>query len=767
MYNNNVEVEKVSEDVFSEALTIGYVECRSVILLLIGVAGAGKSSFKRVLFNHEKKSLQIERNSTPLAEAAIRAVSTSKVAALDADKDNIIWKEFTADSLQELLAGYSILSKLKKISGPANIIDTHVTPSQSPNARQQSADVNSTQIESTSELSLSTDELENTQKQTVPVQTESTVADRHSLLNKLHKNEVVIKFFDGMRQVEVFRLKDKQTWIYVIDSGGQPQFQELLPLFVKNASAVAFFVKLNELLDQRPSVEYFSLDKAQGKPYEYSLTHKEVLENSFHTIQSRKDTSIGKDASVHQDFRVGQYVSIGQDSSDATFGQDSRVACDTSVVQKCPKLFLVGTFRDKIHEREDIKSKNESLRALINHTECCRKNVIYHHGNDPLFCVNAKNPNEEDFKVASVFRRSVTEQFESSELFKVPIQWFLFEQLLQKKAQDEKRCIFSIDECKDVAKMIEMDEKNLYVALSFFDSHKVLSWSKNILHDVVFTSAQVFLDKLSELVERSYVLCNNAPEVARSCDFMYGMEGTWQDFQHYGCITIEVLKQFPKHYSKIFTAKHFLDILVELLVVAKDSRDSYFMPCILCTLPKERLGEYRTEETLIESNAPPLLVFFEKQFFPTGIFSCLIAYLRNKAEWKILKKNNLPKCFYKNCVQFIHETIRVTLIYSARFVEVHPVWKLPQSQDERKKDCQVILTVLQQGLCEAAKVQSYDHLCPNFGIFCPEKHGDGPHVAIMHPGGKNYWECVIENERIGNLTEQSLWWSTSKLTDAQ
>ena len=34
------------------------------------------------------------------------------------------------------------------------------------------------------------------------------------------------------------------TWIHIIDSGGQPEFHDLLPLFAKNTSVVIFVLNL-------------------------------------------------------------------------------------------------------------------------------------------------------------------------------------------------------------------------------------------------------------------------------------------------------------------------------------------------------------------------------------------------------------------------------------------------------------------------------------------------------------------------------------------
>ena len=60
----------------------GYVESRAIVLLLIGAAGAGKSHFKHLILRLPPPAV---RESTPLAEAAIRAISICRATIGDGD----------------------------------------------------------------------------------------------------------------------------------------------------------------------------------------------------------------------------------------------------------------------------------------------------------------------------------------------------------------------------------------------------------------------------------------------------------------------------------------------------------------------------------------------------------------------------------------------------------------------------------------------------------------------------------------------------------
>lgn len=716
-----LEVQTISETLLAQAMEEGFVECTSAILLLVGVAGAGKSSFKRMLFDHDKGSLQTERNSTPLAEAAIRAVTTT-VAAVDSE--TVSWKHFDSESLQKLLADITYLKHpSKQMLQPPDTMKPSTTTSPHSSLGASVMQTKSVNAGETDTIELGTNHgEESTHEQVVPFLTEDSTSDRILLDTDLRTKETVINILEYIRlQSPNVSLKkiSNQMWIYIIDSGGQPQFQELLPLFIKSASAVAFFVKLNETLDHYPLVEYYAKGEQQGMAYRFSLTHKNVIENSLHTIRSRKDASGG---------------------------------------QECPKLLFVGTFRDQLSEcSESDVYKNASIREIVSHTECFHNNMISYFGDNPLFCVNAKDPEECDYDVANLFKRRVMDQFGSS-TFRVPIRWFLFEQVLQELSVEKKTCVFSKNDCKQIASWIKMDEDNLEVALRYLARHNVISWFEHILPDVIFTSAQVILDKISEIVERSYILCNsNKLESASSEAFMYGMEGKWHDFRNYGYINVEILKEFPRHYNEVFTPTKLLNIWIELLIIAKESDNNYFMPCILRPLPTKDLCKYRTGDE-------PLLIYYQDQFFPTGVFSCLISHLRNKSQWRLLKLQRQPKCFYKNCVQFIQKRMQITLIYSQQFMEVHLKWKVSKSCLDYHKDCQWIRTTVENGLIEAANVQDYGHLLPKVGVFCPASHEPVllPHVAgACEVEGGHFWECTHDGEFSGDLTEQQLWWIQS------
>ena len=94
-------------------------------------------------------------------------------------------------------------------------------------------------------------------------------------------------------------------WIHFIDSGGQPQFHEVLPAFIRNTTATIFVMKLSERLDEHPMIEYYDINgQICGKSYRHALTNHQMLQCCVRTIHSQQSTKEGKQ---HKTLVVGTH----------------------------------------------------------------------------------------------------------------------------------------------------------------------------------------------------------------------------------------------------------------------------------------------------------------------------------------------------------------------------------------------------------------------------------------------------------------------------
>ena len=138
---------------------------------------------------------------------------------------------------------------------------------------------------------------------TTSVQTSTTPASQDSsskqeLVRLVEKSEGSKRFFE-------------LHWIHFIDSGGQPQFHEILPAFIRNTTATMFVMKLSERLVEQPTIEYYdSNGQLCGKPYRYALRNDQMLQHCIRTVFSRPQE--GKHSKV---FLVGTHRDLEGSSS--------------------------------------------------------------------------------------------------------------------------------------------------------------------------------------------------------------------------------------------------------------------------------------------------------------------------------------------------------------------------------------------------------------------------------------------------------------------
>ena len=115
-------------------------------------------------------------------------------------------------------------------------------------------------------------------------------------------------------------------WLHIIDSGGQPQFQDVLPLLFHSQSLHIVVIRLNERLDEKPKFCYICEGKeVKCSPSHLTLTNFQIIERTCQLAQA---------------------------------------SC-TSGNGQSPWVMVVGTHLDLIEEcNETLEEKNEQLKRL-------------------------------------------------------------------------------------------------------------------------------------------------------------------------------------------------------------------------------------------------------------------------------------------------------------------------------------------------------------------------------------------------------------------
>ena len=191
----------------------GYVLSRNTTVLFLGAAGSGKTCSKHVLMNELPPK---ERHSTPIAERPV------KVYKMLTDKD-FKWCKLSPEKQKEILTGIMRRRELKMEEKP--ILAPQSSSSEIP--KPKSSISNSENSLAKSEGSLPK-----------PVRHLKTPASVHMAIPSTIEEEFVT-LLDELPDTVAEPLTEVDV-VYITDSGGQPQFHEVLPIFLGHASVCIF-----------------------------------------------------------------------------------------------------------------------------------------------------------------------------------------------------------------------------------------------------------------------------------------------------------------------------------------------------------------------------------------------------------------------------------------------------------------------------------------------------------------------------------------------
>ena len=390
-----------------------------------------------------------------------------------------------------------------------------------------------------------------------------------------------------------------------------------------------------------------------------------------------------------------------------------------------------------------------------------------------VFPLNAKNPGDDEKKIAGDIRELVSTRC-AAEAVEIPLQWRGLEVLLEDLATSLKRDVISKAECSAAAQDLHFeDDAALDAALVYLDQLNLVFYYPDILPGVVFASAQVLLDKVTELVRAVHEVRYGDSSVRHKLH-----DKMWQKFCDYALVSAEFLAQEefqPRYIPDVFTHHHLTLLFKKLLIFADFSDSEQFVPALLQRLPKEELSKHRVSCDP-SAAASPLVLTFPKHGGPLlGVFcASVVALLSDEnatpCSWKLKMEEDkiTPSCLYRNCVQF---TIpghpgTITMIDSFDCIEVH--LRLTARAKAKVKDlpgfCRMIRLSIIKALRKATLALNYDFSEPEFGFGCPCEQ-DGFHLAAIG-ASKDQWICSKDNDEFDDLKQNQLVW-LDKLQEKQ
>ena len=602
------------------ALEEGYVTLSIIKLLLAGPPAVGKTSFKHLLFNWEPPH---HHHSTGIADQPIRAVE--RVATLDGAN---IWEIITTEELMRMLAEdiyiqakdsrptlktqLSSTSKIaplgienKGMPQPTNHCIAHDLPTlilgtsskysetdvvlhsqenqeqiSKPKIKISSQD---TQPEMLDHLDLEQKtkcilEIENQSNQ--PIQESQSVAN-DVYTPKAPKKENVLQLskniLTAMRSATTQQLS-KSTWIYILDSGGQPQFADVSRAFVRGNTIVVIVHKLTDRLSNKPIFQYSINGEPLTQPKELRMTNLQLITTYVRSISSAKLAPVD--------------------------GGDN---------ETLPTFLIIGTYEDKIKGLgklfyESLKKKNAQLIAAL---QQYKDQLIFYNESEQELIIPVDNmclKNRQNF--SSLVRAYVIGHKKAVVTKKVPIRWYILESNIKEEGEKNDLGIVSRSQCQDIGQILGMTEVQIQGAISFFKSLSVFLHFRSCSH-LIFTNPLYFMDALSNIIRISFV---DFPQKLLQKGKVLP-PNAHRRLREEGLFTIDLLDLVSIQFAPgLFEKLDLLHLLSDLCVVAEVHRDDstyYFIPTALS--PKHLTT---TEKEKFAKTCQPLVLSFQHGVVP-------------------------------------------------------------------------------------------------------------------------------------------------------
>ena len=661
----------------------GYVTIYATKCAITGPPGSGKSNLRSLILNEECPAI---RQSTAVATEATQAtpdfIPSIQEDMVVAGQNDGKWKIVDNDEMKRLVASW--------VKAPKYQMDGE------DDVQAKSTSSNSEEVVMQPKLNETAGQVSH--KPTVPIKLCIPTEIRHLLSISHHKSDCL----------------HEMRFVYLVDTGGQPQFQEVLPMFVRNASVNVFVFKLSEKLSDCPTFTYYIGGEPYCEPKEMQLTNKAIIEHAARSV-----------------FSCGQTRQIKHVREKPTQ----------------PAVVLAGTFKDQLDSSEMLEEKQEILLECLG-PYIKKDGVIGASRKMMIFDIDGSEVGwSKNDSILSNLRNEVIIRSKSMKI-DVPIRWFLFQLELKDYAKRNKLDFVTLNVCYQIGQQLKMPPEDVDQVLLFLDEVNIILYYPDVLRDVVFCNPQFLLRKVTEIIVASF-----------DCLVLAGDKlGSYKMFQKEGIFTSQLITAaaFQAGYNEDFSQNDLLLLLEELLIIAKVGEDRYFMPCVL---PLEQPTSDARHKLRSDSDFAPLVFSFPSGYSPRGIYCALIVYLTSQVEshtWTItpncdlVRKRNLIEFDIQTCTSdaigtvVIEDTLSYFVVYAfgceANF-------------------CQEIRRTVCTAMLHATERLYYDHSKVEYkvGFFCDGLCGIKPEHAAVQMDGKV--KCTRNLRKKGKpLTEEQQPW---------
>lgn len=511
--------------------------------------------------------------------------------------------------------------------------------------------------------------------------------------------------------------KDKRS-LYISDTGGQVEFQELLPLLIAGRAVFVFTFPLHVDMNQRMTISYRTKvgdEVKHSNVYKSSLTIKESFLQTLASVNSME-----------------------------AFG-------DRSIAKHNPYVFAVGTHKDRLIA-ELGKDNAEKKIAEIDHSI---KVLVKEHKYEGLVVYADKAEDRVLFAVdnttqSSMFqeiRARIMELIQRDEFcIRFPLN-YLFASL--KLEESREPFIKREDFARDVLQygIEESDIDHLLQFLHFRIGQIRYFADIKELRGVIVREPQSLYNLVSCLIVQSFL--SQSVTMAQHSEIQKGI---------YSFSSLYT-KELCSH-SEHITPKELISLLKQLRIVAPfyDSKakvEKYFIPCVLNHLTESPCED---KSSIIQS----LAMSFDQGHCPKGLFGVLLHTIVTNKEKRLDWNLDISKIF-KDQVSFEVGPYRdvVTIKFCTTHIEVALNPSLPLQRSGTfplKEICVIVRSTVQYGIKAAIQDLHYETVKTrhSLGVMCL-KCGTGHEVMTV-----NNHRSVFCSKEYCPLPESGCYWFGGK-----
>ena len=437
----------------------------------------------------------------------------------------------------------------------------------------------------------------------------------------LEESDILENISDLIPKAKAAKLS--RDWVYIIDSGGQPAFQELLPLFTRAASLNLITLDISRDLDDEIAIEY----RIKGKTFSYDQepvhTNLQVFKSAVSSgaIYQSPLASLADHPKHSMFFVLGTHFDV-----------------------------FKGNYKKKIECKCKMKEMNERLISSFP-SSTIKEFVIFFKKDSVIFPVNTLLEGAEREEASKDLFYAISRREEVSLKIKVPIRWFALELELEKKA--EVRGFVSEEEAIEEGKRLKMTELDVKEALKYLHNCTIILYYPDVEPRLVFLKPQVIIDVLSHLL----VLTYGDDKLVR----LLAGSVTTKEINHiadHGKFRETLLKKFDK-FTGEFQPTYFINLLNHLHIIVELPEDkmgeqTYFLPC---ALPPYHGSTFKIPASTIK----PLRLLWRKKMsehqsaetvsVPRGSFHLMIVHLLKQKKYTVLLSSQHQQ--YRNAVTLI------------------------------------------------------------------------------------------------------------------